>query len=131
VNDPLILSLATREPAAIDWIIAAARAVVAGRGNEGLESAAMLSKTHAGRMRGLRDGYLRQAARLLGNGVAVGPKELLAAVERFRVGRWAQWHTLDRAPTYACDLEVALFNAFRCGEPPGTAQGLGRILLGN
>ena len=128
MNDPLILSLANGEPAAINWIVGAARAVVAGRGNEGLESAARLSKTHAYRMRGLRDGYLRQAARLLGNGVAIGPKELLAAVERFRTGRWSQWHKLDLVPPYACDLEVALFNAFKCGEPPGTSQGLGRIL---
>jgi hypothetical protein len=129
--DNLLLPLAQGDPAAVDWIIRAARVVVATRGDMGLEEAASLARTPLGRRRGLRDAYLRQAALIVGGGRLAGPKEMHALLRQFAGGLWKDWQGRREAPSYASDLEVALFNAFRAGDVPTTPQGVGGALSGN
>lgn len=129
--DNLILSLAAGDPSAGEWIRKAAIAVVASRGDVGLEKAARLSRTASRRRQGLRDAYLRQAALIVGGGRPAGPKEMHAVLRRFESGLWRDWRSRWAAPDYASELEVALFNALKAGAIPTTPQGLGRALSEN
>lgn len=123
-NDFRLDALAAREPEAVDWIVAAALRVLTVGGDIGIEQAAGLAATPAGRKRALRDFQLAKAATLTGG----TPLALHRAVEDFRRACWPIWRNLKLPPESASPVEIALHRAFRAGNVPGTPQGLGKIL---
>lgn len=127
-NDHLIFRLATGEEEAVAWVIACARVVVDQRGAISLEAACKLSRSKAGRLRALRNEYIGQAARALGNGQPAHQTELHRAFERFRRETWPDWRQRRYAPENCTAVERCLFNAMKTGDVPRTPQMLGRIV---
>ncbi|MBK7813867.1 MAG: hypothetical protein IPJ52_05890 [Rhodocyclaceae bacterium] len=123
-NDYRLDKLAAGDPDALEWMSAAALRVLASGGKIGIEQAAGLASTPAGRRRALRDFQLAKAATLVGG----TPLELHRAVEYFRRACWPTWRDWQLPPESATQAEIALHRAFRAGSVPRSPQGLGKIL---
>ncbi len=133
-HDRMLLQLAARDPAAIEWAVQNALNYVANAGALGFEKCCRLSATRAARRRALRDFFIAEAATKLSVCDRVAQTALHTAFQRFISERWPTWRSYREAPAEASPAERSMFLAIKAGRIPGTPQGLGKILrsqLGN
>jgi hypothetical protein len=127
--DHLIPLLAGEDPAAIAWIVGAARIVVASGGSVSLERAAKLAATERQRARAMRDAHIARAACALAGGTRLAtPLQLWRAFSDFRRACWPIWQAMREPPPGASLAEASMFWSLKSGVVPVTPQGLGRIL---